>query len=282
MMNDKDKNKEFIKAEKEIRKALLLIKSDSIKDAIKLLTTAQNEIKVILKGTPTEWQVYHLSNTKSEIASVLKILQNRLGRIATTSSSRAWQNGIEMIDSPLAAAGMINVVHNLPLIDINRIGTNKAFMLERLTDIPASIVGKINAQLGMVSIGATSRHDAINNITKLLSKGGKSRAQTILGTELGRMQEIATHERRKEAQKLIPGMKKEWRKSGKIHSRFNHDKAHGQIVKINEKFTITSSKGTKVKLDHPRDPKAPAAETINCGCYTRTRFNNWEVKLEKQ
>lgn len=273
-MNDKDRAKEFAKAEKDIRKALLLLKAESIKDAIKLLTTAQNEIKVILKGTPTEWQTYHLTNTKADITSVLSELKARLGSIATTSSTQAWQNGLNMIDAPLAAAGMINVVHNLPLIDINRIGTNRAFMLERLTDIPTSIISKINAQLGAVSIGATTRHDAINSITKLLSKGGKSRAQTILGTELGRMQEIATHERRKEAQKLMPGMKKEWRKSGKLHSRLNHDLIHGQTVKVNEKFTVSGT----IKMDHPRDPKAPAKETINCGCYTRTRMDNWEVK----
>ena len=276
-MNDKERAAEFAKAEKDIRKALKLLTATSIKDAIGVLTTAQLEIDTILKGTPTEWQVWHLANTKSEIASVLNTLKAKLASIGTTSSTTAWQNGLNMIDVPLAAAGMIDVVHNLPLIDVNRIGTNKAFLLERLTDIPAAIVSKINAQLGAVSIGATNRNDAIKTIEKLLVTGGKSRAKTILGTELGRMQEIAIHERRKEAQKVLPGMEKEWRKSGKLHSRLNHDLIHGQKQKIDEPFIISGT----VKMDYPRDPKAPAKETINCGCYTRTRMKNWEIKKEK-
>ncbi len=276
-MNDKERSAKFAKHEKEIRKSLNLLTATSIKDAIKLLEVAKLDIEVVLKGTPTEWQTWHLSNAKADILSVLNQLKIRLTSIGTTSSTTAWQSGISMIDAPLISAGMIDVVHNLPTIDINRIGTNKAFMLDRLTDISSSLVSRINAQLGAVSIGATTRHDAINNIAKMLTSGGKVRAKTILGTELGRMAEIAIDSRRTQAQKLMPGMKKEWRKSGKIHSREDHDLAHGQIKKINEPFLIAG-----IKMDYPRDPKAPAKQTINCGCYTRTRFDSWEVKKEEK
>ena len=69
-------------------------------------------------------------------------------------------------------------------------------------------------------------------------------------------------------------MKKQWRRSGKAHSRLEHDTIDGQIREVDKPFTL----GNGIELMHPRDPKAPAKETINCGCDSLPFMEEWEVK----
>lgn len=65
----------------------------------------------------------------------------------------------------------------------------------------------------------------------------------------------------------IEGMKakgfefKEWLTARDENVRLSHQHADGEVVPIDEPFTIGES-----KLQHPGDPKGPAAEIINCRC----------------
>jgi hypothetical protein len=56
----------------------------------------------------------------------------------------------------------------------------------------------------------------------------------------------------------------------------SHDAADGQIKDKAEPFVIWSKNGP-VKLMHPHDPKAPAGETINCGCVALPYMASWDV-----
>lgn len=68
-------------------------------------------------------------------------------------------------------------------------------------------------------------------------------------------------------------MKKQWRRSGKIHSRWQHDAADGQVQPPGEPFVL----GNGVKIRYPHDPQAPASETINCGCVLLPWKEGWDV-----
>ena len=68
-------------------------------------------------------------------------------------------------------------------------------------------------------------------------------------------------------------MKKQWRRSGKIHSRLTHDLADGQVVDADKPFIVGG-----VKMMYPRDPTAPVSETINCGCVCLPYMDDWEVE----
>ena len=81
---------------------------------------------------------------------------------------------------------------------------------------------------------------------------------------------VATQERQTQAAEILPGLKKQWRRSGKVHSRTAHDLADGQIVDVDKPFMVGG-----VPLMYPRDPKAPAKETINCGCVSD--FHIWSI-----
>lgn len=47
-------------------------------------------------------------------------------------------------------------------------------------------------------------------------------------TELGRAFSAAAQERMEAASKIVPGLKKQWRRSGKLHPRIHHDLADGR------------------------------------------------------
>ena len=48
--------------------------------------------------------------------------------------------------------------------------------------------------------------------------------------------------------------------------QYDHLALDGIQVGMNDKFTQTSLKGVQAVADHPGDPKAPAAFTVNCRC----------------
>ncbi len=71
---------------------------------------------------------------------------------------------------------------------------------------------------------------------------------------------------------MLPGLQKQWRRSGKIHSRTSHDRADGQVRPVDKPFDVAG-----VQLRFPRDPLGPAKETINCGCTSLPFMATWEV-----
>ncbi|WP_307302788.1 MULTISPECIES: phage minor head protein [unclassified Paenibacillus] len=55
--------------------------------------------------------------------------------------------------------------------------------------------------------------------------------------------------------------KKKWRATGGKHTREYHRKANGQIVNVDEPFTVDGE-----KLIHPGDPAGSAKQIANCRC----------------
>lgn len=63
-----------------------------------------------------------------------------------------------------------------------------------------------------------------------LSAESAQRAATIVRSEVTRALALAAQERLVQAAPLMPGLGKQWRRSGKTHSRWNHDLMDGQVV----------------------------------------------------
>ena len=103
---------------------------------------------------------------------------------------------------------------------------------------------------------------------------GRGRALTIVRTELGRAYSVAGQQRFDQAHEVLPGLQKQCRRSGKIHSRASHDRADGQVRPVGKPFDVAW-----VQLRLPRDPLAPAKETINCGCTSLPFIPSWEVMM---
>lgn len=103
------------------------------------------------------------------------------------------------------------------------------------------------------------------------------RATTIIRTEAGQVFAVASQQRLAQAAELDDRMEKQWRRSGKIHSRWNHDIVDGQRVAAGQPYRVPSAKGGIDLMQHPHDPKAPAAQNISCGCISLPRVKRWGV-----
>lgn len=263
----------FRKALNEILKQRTAIQRGSRDEIVRALKLALDRIKVTLATAPSDYQAWSLPQLEQQIRQILTEFGTSASQTIGSAASRSWEAGIASVDAPLAAGGA-QVSAFLPQIDTRQLSAMRTFMVGRIQDITETVGRKISSELGLVVIGAQTPSDAIGKIAAQLETGGRARATTIVRTELGRAFSTAAHERQSLAAEIIPGMKKQWRRSGKIHSRLQHDAIDGQIQDVDKPFVL----GNGVRIMYPRDPAAPAAETINCGCESLPYMESWDVQ----
>ena len=136
-----------------------------------------------------------------------------------------------------------------------------------------SLANRINAELGLAIVGTRSTGETTARVAALLKTSGRSRALTIVRTELGRAYSLAGQQRMEQASEVLPGLRKQWRRSGKLRARLTHDAIDGQLRHADKPFSVGGA-----SLLFPRDPAGPAAETVNCGCQSLPWMESWEVK----
>ncbi|MBC8018603.1 MAG: hypothetical protein H7X83_08810, partial [Verrucomicrobia bacterium] len=105
-------------------------------------------------------------------------------------------------------------------------------------------------------------------------KGIAERAEVITKTELGRTFSMAAQKSFESAADTLPGLQKMWLHAGHPKSpRISHLGLNGSIKEVNQPFLVGS-----VIMMHPRDPKAPISEIINCGCMHVPYMAEWGKK----
>ncbi len=240
-----------------------------------LLAEASSAIRAVLAGQPTDYERWTLPQLQREIRRALDEMGDQGAARISAAAGRAWELGDDLVEKPLEAAGVR--ISTAPRIDLRQLTAMRAFMVDRIKDIAVQGANRISAELGLVVIGARSPSDAITAVTKILGESSRARATTIVRTELGRAFSAAAQDRMMEAAKMLPGLKKQWRRSGKLHPRLHHDLADGRVVEVDQPFVLKPFGRAAVELMFPRDPKAPASETINCGCVAIPFMKSWNV-----
>ena len=198
-----------------------------------------------------------------------------MGEAVADGASRAWQAGQELVDAPIDAGlslggPRVRVSAILPSPDVRQLRAMRTFLTDRLAGpVTTQMTGRVNAQIGLIMVGAQTPAEAADQVGRIL-ESTRRRARTIIRTELGRAYSTAGQERMGAAKKHLPGLKKQWRRSGKFHSRIEHDAADGQVQDVDEPFRVGG-----VDLMYPRDPAGPPRETINCGCQSLPYMGSW-------
>jgi hypothetical protein len=246
-------------------------------ELVRLLAEAQRAIAAQLAAQPSDYERWSLPRLGAEVRRALAEFGERGAARAGSAIGRAWELGEDLVDAPIEAAG-VRVAGVLGRIDTRQLQAMRSFMVDRIKDIGVEAANKISAELGLVVIGARSPSDAIRTVTQILGGESRARATTIVRTELGRAFSHATQLRLEAAHERLPGLKKQWRRSGKLHPRLHHDLADGQVVDVDAPFVLKPLGRSPVELMYPRDPAAPAAETINCGCESIPFMEHWTVK----
>jgi hypothetical protein len=234
------------------------------------LQTATTQIEATLAAAPSDYQRWRLPQLRRSISNSLENLTLTLGETAADSTSAAWAAGLDLVDKPIEAGG-IRLAAVLNQVDDRALLAIRTFMTDRLTNVTGGIARRIDSELAQVIGGIKAPSEAVSAVSELV-EGGRGRAITIVRTEVGRAFSVAGQERMDQAREFLPGLAKQWRRSGKTHSRISHDLADGQIVATDEPFLVGG-----VALMYPRDPNGPIAETVNCGCTSLPHMADWDV-----
>lgn len=277
-MTDKPKGKggrEFRTERTRQLKRGIAIQRDTAAEITRLLKEADDRIRIELAGQPSDYKQWYLPRLQQAIRQVLEEKGAAVSSAVTGAAEKSWAAGIDLVDKPLSAGGL-SIVAQLPAIDRDQLLAMKSFMTDRMQDVTTTIVNRTNSQLGLIVIGAQAPSDAVREISKTI-EGGRDRAITIVRTEVGRAYATAAQARLEQAGESVPGLMKQWRRSGKRNSRQSHDLADGQVRKVDEPFMVGGA-----AIMFPRDPKAPARHTINCGCVHLPYMPDWEVKHPRE
>lgn len=252
------------------------IVADTEAEIVRMLGRATDELRRIIAGQPSDYQTWSLPNLQRSINRVAADLGIDLAAVVSDSAAAAWAAGIEQVDAPLQAAG-VSIAGRLQAIDTRQLMAMRTFLTGRMKDVALESVNKVNTELGLVIIGAQTPADAAGKVEALVG-GGRQRAVTIVRTEVGTAYAHAAQERQAQAAEALrqpngkTPLKKQWRRSGKLHSRPSHDLADGQIAEVDTPFKVGGE-----DILYPRDPKAPAKHRINCGCTSLPYMDSWEV-----
>jgi uncharacterized protein with gpF-like domain len=281
-MSDRQKNSKFKAARKETLQARTQILRATADELIQLLKDAQEQIAALLTRQPSDYQRWYLPQLQAEIERALNQFAAGGGAALGSAAGTAWATGQALVDEPIAAGG-IRIVAQLPAINTAQLQAMRTFMTDRMRAVAVETAAKINGQLGLVMIGGQSPGDAIGNIQTLLEGSPRQRAITVVRTEIGRAFATATQERMVQAAEVLPGLGKQWRRSGKIHSRRKHDLTDGQIRPVDQPYilgtgnVVDEETTAGIRIMYPHDPAAPPGETINCGCVSLPHMAHWEM-----
>lgn len=249
------------------------IQADTNREIVRLLKLARDRVVATLAAQPSDYQSWILPKLKAEIDKALAAFGDAGGKVAAEGQRKAWTAGHDLVDKAITASrGGDMIVAQLPAIDTRQLRAMTSFLTERIKDIGVATANKINEQLGLVIIGAQSTSEAIDKVAKIFG-GNRTRAITVVKTELGRAFATAAHERMESAHTRIPGLKKQWRHSGAAEGRPHHESIDGQIREVDEPFQL----GNGVEAMFPRDPSLGPGETINCGCTSLPFMDSWNV-----
>lgn len=246
-----------LKAVLEERDRYLATSGDTI---AKLLKTAEGRLLALLADQPSDAAQWSLSQVQAQVRQALVEFGDQAAAEVASQAGQAWEIGQAAIDAPLAA-GRIAVVGAAPVLDTRLLSAMRAFMTDRIKDVGTEAISKINTQLGLTVLGAQSPAETVSAIKEVLGETSRRRALTIVRTENSRVYSTAAFERLLQQAQMVEGLQKQWRASGKPHPRINHLAADGQVQDVTKPFKIGSA-----ELMYPHDPKAPASETILCGC----------------
>ncbi len=260
----------FTAARKDAMRAKNRIAKENYLAIRDLLKQSNDRIRATLAAQPSDYQLWALPTLQREIQATMDSLATTASTTAQSGWDDEWLAGQRTIDDPLRAGG---ITLRAPKISPRQLIAMREFLTDRIKDISRIAKRRINSELGLIITGIQSPGEAISNVTRLLNETSRRRALTIVRTELGRAFSAAQSARMQQAKAHVPGLMKQWRRSGKIHSRIQHDTADGQLRAPDQPFDVAG-----YKLMYPRDPAAPPGQTINCGCDSLPYMQHWDVK----
>lgn len=257
MPSKDERTRAFNAARRKELARLPRIQQDTIAEVQRQLKEAATAITEQLAVVRDGLQRRQLEALQREITATLEVMRRGAVTTAQQAIDAVWAAGADLIRVPLLAGGITFTPH----LNLRALVSLRGVLTDLIADISVTTINRINAQLAQVMAGVIPASDALTKIQKLLGGAARQRARMVLYTELGGAYSVASQESLEQAAATLPGLKKRWLRSGKLHPRPDHAAAHGQLRDVNKPFTVAG-----VAIMYPRDAKAPASHRINCGC----------------
>lgn len=269
---DSARDRRFRAERQKVLREGVAIQRDAADRLKGLLVDAEKRIARILKNAPGDFRQWQLLELQRQVRAELAKFEPEAIATLNAGLNSAHAAGQDLIDRPLLAGG-VDISGDLVRLDVRKLDATRVFMVDRVKDIAEEAAARIASDLAMAVTGVLTPEEVAKNLAGVLQDGGMKRARNIVRNELGRAFSQASQERQTQARAVLPGLKKQWRRSGKIHSRFEHDAIDGQIRDVDQPFDLPDG----VRLLHPRDPAGPIRHTINCGCSSVPYMASWTV-----
>lgn len=270
-------------------------------DVARLVDDALARIAQQLAAAPSDYQLWVLPRMMDGVQRVMDELAVQVATKAGDGLRQAVDLGTQLVDGPLlaeqaqAAATAVATGPVLPPAGVapaaapsSGLGVAQAAQLRAMRSwntgliqgATADTVKAINRALGQVVLGVAQPMDAIRQVAAELPDRTRAQVRGIVNSNLATAFNGAADTRLQEVAARDPGLKKQWRRSGKLHARANHDAADGQLQDVGKPFVLQSGHkpGQVVRLMYPGDPSAPVGETIHCGCVSLPWRASWRMR----
>lgn len=261
----------------------------------RLIDRALAEITAQLARAPSDYQQWVLPRLVDGVRRVADALAVSSSTRASDGMRRAWSLGEQAVTAPVSAAqaaeamqvatGAAAPMTAVPTValgtpDLRQLRALQAVNTHLISGATTDLVTAINRELGQVVLGARSPFEAIQRVQTLLPERTRNQVRGIVTTNLGTAFNTASHAALEAQAARDPLLRKQWRRSGKLHSRWNHDLADGQVQDVGTPFELVAGDGRgTVHLMYPADPAAPVGEVIHCGCVALPWKAGWKMRV---
>jgi hypothetical protein len=244
-------------------------------EILRILKSARDSL--YLRVSNTDWDAFAIPQLRRAVEDAIGRWESIWLAIQADELPNQWDAGIDMIDAPLARAG---ITIQAPTISSVQLEIMASYSPDLIKSVGADAVKKINGALQVGLTSGKSAFETMKDVDAIIGlktdKGVSYQAERIVRTEMARVNSAGRQAR---IDSLLNGMTepegriyKKWIHSGKYHARKNHAALDGKIVPIEERFPG----GFK----YPHAPGMSAGETINCGC-THVAVMDWDKLPEK-
>jgi hypothetical protein len=237
----------------------------SIERTMKLLDQVRREVVArIAENGSSAFTTSVYKQVEKGIDQAIASFKEQLQMELNSDVDKMAELGAELIDEPMKA-----IIGNAPVVAVSKEVAQVAasYLPGMIEGLASELRSKVAGVLQRTVLGAISIQEAIDQVGRNLTDTGifktvAARAETIVRTEVLRIQSIASYARMKAAEKQITEfgwtMTREWTTARDGRVRLAHQIAQGQQRSVAEDFLVGGE-----KLRYPRDPKGSAANTIN-------------------
>lgn len=252
-----------IKAALRVESDLYAVEQKTISSILADLKRAHAATMQRLAAATKDWDIAQSRAILAEIERQMTLWETAATQTINGALPEAMSLGQMQVLEALAAGGI--EVGLLPFISTDFLLVSQQTLPVLIKGISADTVNKVGAILRSTVLAQETPYAAMQAIGDVTGQGVFSsafyRGEVIVRTEVGRIAQTSNYQTLLRLQNLEGGFAKEWSAVFDGRTRPAHAAANGQVQPVTKPFRVGGE-----ALLYPHDPRASAANTVNCRC----------------